>query len=284
MYRNKFIYLLLPVIFFLIIAGCSKDVDSGESGVPIVFAANDVFTAETKVDAVTTSNLTSIYVTATRGAMGTSSEQSFWTSVNFTKNAGVFSANKFWPASDPGLHFYGSSAPMAFSSNACSVSVNTSSDVVCAVLPSPSYAQQNAFVFQHIFARLGMVTVNAPAGFSVSGVSVKVTPRTSGTYNLLAGNGFTDGTGWSGVTNGLETTLSTSNDLYLIPGSYDFTVIYTLSKGDWTHSFTKVANASVIAGSVNNITMTVPSEQVSEIVISISLSSWGVQNHTPEFS
>ncbi len=286
MTHKKYIPLLflLGAAFACVLSGCAKEVVSDETEIPIVFTAGELFTAETKASEVTTANLTSFYVTATRGAVGSSETETF-TSATFTGTpGGTFSGGKWWPASNPSFHFYGSNIGMSFDSNACTVSASNGTDVVCAYLANPSYGVKNALTFAHIFARIGTCTVNAPSGFSISGTSVKITPKVSGTYNIRTGNGYTDGTGWSGTASGSETTLpSSNNNLYLVPGSYTLSVTYTLSKGDWMHQFTKNATVSVISGSVNNISMTVPSEVVNEIVISVSLSSWGTQNLTPDF-
>lgn len=268
------------------LSGCSKDVVLGETEIPIVFTAGDFFESQTKASEVTTANLTSFYVTATRGTVG-SSESATFTSALFTGTPGdTYSGGRWWPSSNPYYHFYSSSVGMSFDANACTVLASNETDVVCAYLENSNYGVRNALVFSHIFARIGSCVVNAPSGFELSGTPVvRITPKVSGTYNIRTGNGYTDGTGWSGTVKGPVTVLSSSeNNLYLVPGSYTLSVTYVLVKGDWNHEFTKDASVSVIAGSVNNISMTVPSEVVEEIAVSVTLSSWGQHNHTPSFN
>ncbi len=279
-------------VFFIVtvlLSGCAKETDVvvDESGGEILFSVADHFESfvETKATEVTTANLTSIYVTATRGTVG-SSETATFSSVNFTGiSGGTFSGGKYWPSSNPVYHFYGSNIGTSFASNACTVAASTATDVVCAYMESPTYLTKNTLTFSHIFARIGTVTVNAASGYTISGVTVKITPKVSGTYNIRTGNGKTDGTGWSSVSNGSETTLSSSNNsLYLIPGTYSLKVSYTLSKGDYSESFSKTATVSLSAGVTNNISCTTPTGNAQQIIVSVSLNAWGSEGHNPTFS
>lgn len=253
---------------------------------PIQFSIVDGFEAivETKATEVTTANLTSIYVTATRGTVG-SSETATFTSTYFTgTSGGTFSGGKYWPGTDPSYHFYGSNISQTFSANSCTVNASSATDVVCAYLESPTYLAKNLLTFKHIFARVGTVTISPATGYDVSGVVVKITPKTGGTYNIRTGNGQTDGTGWSSLTTGTETTLvSSNNNLYLVPGDYSLSITYTLTKGDWTKEYTKNATVSLSAGSTNNISATTPDGAAQEIVLSVSLTAWGTENFTPTF-
>ena len=221
--------------------------------------------------------------------MGRKSRDDKFTSTNFTgTSGGTFSGGKYWTRTEPsgGYHFYASNIGNSFSSNNCTVSASTDTDVVCAYIASAAFKGSNTLTFNHIFARIGTVSVTAASTYTVSGVTVKITPKTSGTYNIRTGNGYSDGTGWVSAYNGSETTLSLSsnNALYLIPGTYYLTVTYTLTKGDWTHEYTKTATVSLQAGVTNNISMTTPTGSAVEIIATVSLSAWGTNNISGSFS
>ncbi len=232
----------LLAVFVAVSAGCEK---FGLGGVS--FSDDEViFTSgglpghlSTKASVVNDSNLTSIYVAATTGSAG--SESSAWSSYQFNRDGeGVFSGvgdGKMWPSSNPGYHFYASNVALSFAAGGMTVSAATSTDVVCAYLPDPVYKAANTLTFEHIFARIGSVTVSAESGYAVSGVSIRIVPKTAGTYNLRTGE-------WTGLTAGSSTEIANatpgtkSNDLYLVPGAYEVLATWTAAKGDYSQTFT----------------------------------------------
>lgn len=269
-------------IFALMLAGalvsCGKtegpDVRDGRIAFR-VGAAPDIHVA-TKATDVTTSTLSTIYVSATTGTVG-SAESEFWTSVNFTKgDDDVFRADKWWPLSDPHFHFYGANVPVTFAATGARVAATTETDVICAYLPSPTFEEPNVLSFSHVFAQVGTVSFSAPSPYALSDVTVLITPKVSGTYDIYAGYGQTDGTGWSGAADGptASLNLSASNALYTIPGDYTLTVSYRLTVGDYTDTFTKSAAVSLAGGMVNNISGTVPQGAAESIIISTTLTPW----------
>jgi len=75
-----------------------------------------------------------------------------------------------------------------------------------------------------------------------------------------------------------ETAITSTSDMYLIPGTYTIKVSYTLTKGDYSQSFTKTGTVSLTMGKVNNISCTAIGGGASEIVLSVSLTAWGSEN------
>lgn len=271
------------IISLLLFAGClaacskTSEVD-GRIAFTVGFTPD--IDVSTKATEVTSSTLSSIYVSATTGSVGVS-ESEYFTSVSFIKDdGGVFRADKWWPLNDPGFHFFGSNLPLTFSAAGANVAATTETDVVCAYLPNPTFNVPNALTFDHIFAQVGTVAMAAPSPYSISDVTVLITPKVSGTYNIITGYHETDGTGWSGAVNGPETSLSLteSNGLYLIPGSYTMTVSYRLTVGDYTDTFTKNAVVSLVGGKVNNISATVPEGNAELIDVSVTLTPWSDNN------
>lgn len=269
------------------VRGCAS-----EDGL-IRFSAQELIhvSSETKAVETTTANLTSVYVTATNGTPGTGGEKTAFVSTLFTKDAGgSFRANEWWPKENPSYHFYGSSAPMSFTGGACTVTATNDKDVVCAFLETPAYGKVNTLELAHVFARIGTVSFSAPRGYTLSDVTTRITPRVGGAYNIRTGNGHTDGTGWSSVQTGQQTAISAANNgLYLVPGDYTLSVSYTLSRAgvtgatEWTKSYTRNATVSLQGGATNNLVGTVSGGDASEIQLTITLSQWETEDHTPEF-
>ncbi len=286
---------LLSLIPALVLLSCNKqdvvqsapDLSGMEESVPVVFLAEGLSVSAdvvTKASVVNEDNLTAFYAAATTGSAG--SETSAWTSFQFTGSKGGqyagTGAGKWWPSTDPGYHFYASNLALTFAAAGTSVTASNDTDVVCAYLPGPTYKGVNALSFEHVFARIGDVTVSAASGYTVTAVSIRITPKTGGVYNLRTGNGVTDGSaGWSSLTTGSATVISNttpgtkSNDLYLVPGTYALTATWTATKGDYTQTFTnKSVNVAITGGKVNAISTTLGG-LAEEVKFTVSVSPWG---------
>ena len=244
---------LLSAAVMLAVSSCVKNAEGpaveGPSRERIGFnlAGSSVISSgvSTKADVVTASTLeaTGFNVSATAGAAGEESE--LFTGVAFSKSGTSFKGEAYWPKTEPagGIHFYASNAAMSYSSGSVKVSAANTTDVVCAYLASPTFKAENTLTFEHVFARLGTVTVNAKEGYTLSDVSVTVTPKTGGTYDIHSGYGSTDGTGWSDTVTGSETVVANAaganaTDILLVPGHYVFTVSWTSTKGGISETFT----------------------------------------------
>ena len=224
------------------------------------------------------------------GAAG--SETAVWTNVAFSGNNtdGYKAAapGKWWPSTDASYRFYAANSALTFAASGATVAATNATDVICAYAAAPSYKAKNTLSFEHIFARLGAVTVSAATGYTISNVSIKITPKTGGTYNLLTGAGHTDGAGWSGLATGSETVIgntvgNTANDLYLVPGTYTLTASWTATKGDYTENIENMTcDVSLVAGKINKISTTL-SGNAKEIVFNVSIAPWTDNNQVVEF-
>ena len=228
----------------------------------IVFATSGIqMDVQTKVAETTVSTLQSngFKVSATTGSAG--SESSVWNNVSFTRSGSVWVGDKYWPSSNPSYHFYASNYNLTHNASGCTVAATNTTDVVCAYMPSPTYKVQNTLNFEHIFARLCRIDVAAESGYTVSGISIRITPKTGGTYNLRTGAGQTDGTGWSGLTTGSETQIASAvgannNDIYLVPGIYSITCTWTATQSGASVTHTnQVCNVPITGGKTNNISV-----------------------------
>ena len=266
----------LILILSLLFISCNKaDVlDRGnilppdETGqVPILFTT-DSFDAvvTTKATAVTT--LPSFKVSATTGNAG--SETSKWNSVTFSGTSS-YSGGKYWPSSNPSYHFYAANTDITFNAAGCTVApADASTDIVCAYLASPKYKASNALTFDHIYARISKLTLNAPSGCTLSNVTWALSAPVGGTYNLRTG-AWTPGTASAQTIAGGA---SSTNDLYVVPGTYELTCTYTITKGDYTETHTKKADVTLQKGKINAITGTAVDGSTA-IAFTVSVSPWG---------
>lgn len=248
---------------------------------------------ETKATEVTESTLDNNGFNVSCSVGPAESEVMVWNNAAFSKFNGVFIAEgegKWWPTSDPNYLFFASNSALTFTTSGCTVAASNTTDVVCAYLPSSTYKQVNSLTFNHIFARIGSVTVNASPDYTISGVSIRITPKTSGTYNVRIGNNQTDGTGWSNTLTGTETEIANaspgikSNDIYLVPGIYSLTATWTAAKeGEYTETFTdKTYDISVTGGKVNSISATL-SGNAEEINFFVYITPWESNNINAKF-
>ena len=164
------------------------------------------------------------------------------------------------------------------------MAATTENDVLCAYNETPTWKQTNQLTFEHIFARLGLCTITAPAGYTGSNLSVTVKPKVSGNYNLRTG-------AWSGTVNASgDVTITTSfdgggsvNDIYLVPGRYTIKASYTLSKGTYSQDFSRSASVEVQPGKINLITATLPEGEATDLLFSVTVSPWTNCTLTPSF-
>lgn len=259
---------------------------------PIVFGAETpeiLLDAESKATSGATevTSLSSFKVTCVTGAAGAESVR--WENQSFSGSSSFTCSGRYWPHVQPTgndtFKFYATnaSANLSFAAAGTSVNATNNQDVVCAYLSSSTWkgtAAQNKLTFGHIFGRLGSVKVTAASGYTLSNVSVTITPNTSGTYNLRTGT-------WSSMSNTSYTVASatsiasganatTDNNIYVIPGSYTIRATWTATMGDYTHTFSAVASKAAIpftAGKVTTLNMTLGGS-ATQIAFSYSITAW----------
>lgn len=214
------------------------------------------------------------------GAAG--SDSAVWSNIAFSKNGTYWKGGKYWPTSNPSYRFYAvypKTYTMTAAAGGATIAATNENDIVCAYASSSTYKTANTLTFNHIFARLGSVTVNQGSPYSISSITISITPKTGGTYNLYTGAGNTDGTGWSSLTDGSATTIasktgSNSNDIYLVPGTYTLTASWKATNSPYTKTFTgKTVDVALVAGKTNNITCTLTGDGT-ELQLGVSLTAW----------
>jgi len=259
--KNTFPFIGVFAAFMVALASasCMKEVPDmqvvSQPSDAIVFGVDDSFRAEVQTKATEVTSLSSFYVTAVTGSAG--SESQVWNSVQFSQVAGsspaTYAGNKYWPATNPSYKFYGSNVALNYAAGGTYVNASNATDVVCAYLSSPTYNTKNTLTFEHIFARLCRVDIVAASGYTLSNISLRITPKTGGTYNLRTKE-------WSSVATGTATTIASStgannNDIFCVPGIYSITASWVArdaSGASVTHT-NEVCNVPLTGGKTNNI-------------------------------
>lgn len=253
-------YIFTAAVAALALVACNKETPS----VGYVAADEIAFTvgAGTRASEVTTSNLSSLYVTATTGS---TSETAVFTSASFSKSGSVWTGGKFWPSTNPNYHFYLSNVALTHTSSGATVSpANANTDIVVDYIATPTFKAANNATLEHIFAQVGTVKVKVKAGYKAENIRISLQPKTSGTYNLKTdtwtpGNAgsatYILGSASAGVNITAEggSAQSSDNDLWLVPGAYVLTATYTITKDAFSKSYSKTATVTLVQGKNNNI-------------------------------
>lgn len=270
----------------LVAAACSKE-PAGEgafsgSGREIVLGLDDSsidMSVDTKATAITSLSGTH-YWGATTGTRGNTAETRKWNTATASVSSNKIATGKYQTATPTAYNYYVSNATFTVPATGnVTMSASNTTDVYVGWVAA-SNSTTPAITLNHIFARTGSLTATAPSGFTASNVSWKIVGTstingTAGTYNLSTG-------AWTAASTKLssDTAITTSSDMYLIPGTYTITVSYTLTKGDNVQSYTKQGTVTLAAGKVNNISCTLVTTSVPEITLNLSLTAWGSQNLT----
>ena len=279
----------------ILAASCEKISDVPMSDDKINFSAQNALVVQQTKSAAAVTELGSFYVSA---VTGNADDVEAFTNVQFTKasDSDLYTSARCWPSSDQSFRFYASNAALTYSAAGATVTVaDTDTDVVCAYLPTSTYAATNTLVFQHILTRISTVTVQAQ-GAAVDHITVEVwDAKTGGIYNLKTGYGHVDGTGWTPTPNASVSGTQIYNnngtvaagsshtgadaDLWLVPGSYYFRASWR-DESSVTHN-TMTANAVTIpAGKVTALQFIVEGNSLRIVPESIGWAS----NLSPEDS
>ncbi len=263
-------------LLVLTLASCNKEVAFVEPQ-EIVFNLNSEsidMGVDTKATAIS-SVPSSLYWGATTGTRQ-SSEKQKWTAASSSVSSGKISTGKYQTATPTAYNYYVSNVNFTVPATGdVTMSAENTTDVIFGYVAASS-SLTPSITLNHIFARTKNFVCNTQSGYSISSVSwqiegVGTTTGTAGTYDMSTGV-------WSKTTALAKQNVNNSSDLYLIPGEYKIYVTYTLTKGDWTGTFTKSGNVTLVAGKQNNISCTAIGGSASEIVMSVSLTAWSDQS------
>lgn len=217
---------------------------------------------KTKVADVTQDNLSTFYVTTTRG----SGNEAVAFNTAFSKGAGDVYGNSsfYWPATNPGYHFYASNVQMQTGADTyMRVQCDGTKDVVYAALENPTFATKNTLSFNHAYARLKNINVVPPTGFTATVSAVSLSVPTTGTVDVTSGEWVSTGTAsaYAGLVG--------SNDAWVVPGTYHMAVTYSITDGNVTKTnITRDGDVTLVKGKKNNININVPDLFTHTIVVS----------------
>ena len=222
---------------------------------------------------------------AVKGSAG--SDVEVWSNQLFTKIGDAWEQDKWWPNADESYRFFGvypASYTTTFTAGGPTIAATTANDILCAYKGDATYKTVNTLTFEHIFARLSNVTVTAVEPYTISAISINITPKTGGTYNLYTGAGHADGTGWSSTTTGSVTNIANAtpgtknNDLYLVPGQYTLSATWTATKDSYSQTFSNIyVDVDLVAGKTNNITAALTGNGT-EIHFGVNVTAWADNN------
>lgn len=300
-------YLFIAGLALITAAACNKNAQvaeevDGMSSQEIIIAAKGEFAAEVMTKGateVTLASLSTLNVTATKADAVVSG----FDNVTFTKGAGdKFKGGKYWPSTDGSWSFVAANTTIGGTAAAPTLTAaNAGTDIICGFSATPTHKAEIGITLEHIFAQVGTVTMRAPEGYTVTGCYVTIAPKTSGTYAIKT-NAWTPGAAGAAeyifgtnstgiaVTAAAGGTTSDDNDLWLVPGDYTLTCHYTITKGDYTNSFTKTADVTLVRGKNNNIGLTggaanIPApDDIAEITFSVTVTPWSDNAVAANFS
>lgn len=269
-------YSILLSLFALIAVSCNKEeTPKAVSDVPqeIILNVNgagieaDVQTRVTAVSSIPTS----LYFAGTKGSG--SSQTSKWSSTSKSVSSNSISTGYYQTNPATAYNYFLSNISMSSSASGCTITADGSSTDAVAGVTKASSSVNPSVTLNHIFARTGSVSLTSEdSSYSISGASITIQSTSGtgykGTYNIYSGT-------WSNVTALSATSLTSSSDLYLVPGTYTISGSCTLSKGDYSKSISGSTTVTLTAGKINNIGIKFKGGDAQQIVVSVTLNSWG---------
>lgn len=280
--KNRHIIILAAISAATVLPSCNKWLDPAEdfTGEEIILGVGNGFEAdvETKATAITSVPAT-LYWGATTGS---TTETKKWDATSASTSSNKISTGQYQTATPTAYNYYVANKTFSVGAATTMTVADNNTDVLVG-RTAASTSTTPSVVLNHIFCRTGSLTLNTQSGYNLSGVSWKIVGSgdiqgTAGTYNMTEGV-------WTAASTKLtsDTAITSTSDMYLIPGTYTIKCTYTLSKGQWSQTFTKSANVTLVQGKINNITATAVGGAASEIVISVSVTAWGTENITATF-
>lgn len=267
MKRTLFLFLVAAAV---LASSCNKPLANVAEPDEIVFGIEgDGIDIDVLTKAAAVTSVASVYWQCLDGG------SNVYGPLSCTVTTGTAYTTKYWPAAGATYDYRVSN--VSFTS-AGVIAATNETDIIAGTASSVTN-NSCTVTLDHIFARTGSLTLNTQAGYEVSGITWRIKAKGSGVVGT-AGN-YTIGTGWAasgntGLTSYQEFT--GSSDLYLIPGTYQIELSYTLTKNEYTQSFTKHSEVTLQAGKINNIAATAVGGAASELTFTVSITGWAEEN------
>lgn len=279
----------LAAMTALSLSSCNKEDVTAQASEPqeIVLNVSDGIDldVETKATTEVTTIPSSLYFGATTGTAG-SSDAVKWAAATGSVSSNKISTGKYQSATPTAYNWYVSNKTFTVAATGPTIAADNGTDIISGVAKANSTASPSV-TLNHIFSRVKLGTTTSPNGYSVSGVSVTIKSTsstditgTAGTYNMATDK-------WTAASTRLTTaqSLTSSSDLYLIPGTYTLTATYTLSKTGFSKTYTsKTTTVTIAQGKINTINCSFSNNEAQAITLVVSLTAWGAETQTATFS
>lgn len=223
--------------------------------------------------AKTVSDIDRIYVTTTRGSVG--SESLIFQNEVFSWNGSRFVGQTKWPSQASDYRMYAASVPMEYRAGGTVLWADGTSDVVCGYCGNPTWGAVNNFTFTHVFGILGDVTLMAEPGWTLSNLSVTIDAVTGGTYDVRKGALLQDP--WTDLVSEESYSIIPASagtrevSLFLIPGTYQVNARWRAINGSSVCDYSDMsALLEISAGNETNVTITLGGE----MTLSVDIASW----------
>ncbi len=267
--KNILRFAFLAGVPGLALLSCRREeLQEPDTGEIVLWVRDDMdFVSETKATAVTTIPST-LYWGATTG---TSAESAKWSTASASTSSSKIYTGKYQTASPTAYNYY--LASQSFTVGGDMTVANNGTDIVAGRL-AQSTSTAPSVTLNHIFARTGSLTLNVPSGYMASSVSWEIVGYstvngTAGTYNMKS-------QGWTAASAKLSsyTAITSSSDMYLIPGTYTVKASFVLTKGNFSKSYSQTGNVTLAGGKVNNIVATTTVDEAVQVVFTTSVTAW----------
>lgn len=280
---KRALYICITAMPFALLSCMKESGEEPEERREIVLHVDDKadLRVQTRATAVTSVPST-LYWAATTGSSG--SESVKWTTASASVSGGNIATGKYQSVKPTTYNYYVSNGTFTAGTSATTMTVADNGTDLLSARVSSSLAAPTISL-GHIFARTGSLTLNTQEGYVLSDVSWAIEGKgnvsgTAGVFNMTSDS-------WTSATVSLPSTAITStSDLYLIPGEYTVKVSYTLSKGgagEYSEQFTKSASVTLAKGKINNISGTAVGGNASGITLSVEVAAWEPNNISVTF-
>lgn len=244
---------------------CSSSSTVRLDGSPFFVYQEDIIDMPgTRTLETTTANLSSFYVTITKGSGAESVEEA---NVSFSgSQGGLYTSAEaiYWPMSDLNYHFYASNVETGETSSDYSrITCSNTTDVVYCYLASPTFRGVNTLNFQHVFGRVGSLSIDCSGltDDSYTGIvtSASLTCPTAGVFDMKTGT-------WVSTTSSVPYTLNEANDKWVVPGTYVLSLDFQVVSGNEGFAGRHLVGEVLIgANKINNISVAVDDGAITDI-------------------
>ena len=286
-------FVMMAAVAAVALVSCNKqpvDVVGPESeGAEFVIGLDDSFIASVETRATAINAVSGLPNTLYWGATtGTSTETVKYASsgnaIGTARSSANIATGKYQTNPATAYNWYVATQTFAMTATPTMTVANNNNDVLVG-RTAASTSTTPTVALNHVFCRTGSFSLTATNGYTATATKWELqsptnsTTGTAGTYNLKTGAWASSSarlTSWTEVTN--------SSDLYLIPGTYNIRVTYTLSVGDYTSPLTYATTTVTFdQGKINNVVGTIDGEGADEITIGVTVTPWDTANKNVSF-